>query len=274
MRALLLFITISTLFVAPLDAAKKPEAGTRGFKKVADALNDYLSSLGPEEQWDAWVAQYGPVYGNYCGPAHGDATFEQPCLSQLDCLCKEHDFGYSLRRYREADEIFAQQVFNAPIAQGKKNADYEDFIKVMAATLFAGRISGQNLYNDIMASYGEYQKNPEQAKKSLVQLIDETEVFKQKIEDIRKERQKYEDAQAKMPLVAQRTMAVAVQPFSIFLGVIGLNFEWRAEKWVSLRSGISLLGSGLVSDTYLKYGNNKEFSVFASFGPKFYVAGE
>lgn len=272
--------TAPTIIVSPASStseepSSKTKAGKRGIKKVADALNEYLSKLGPEEEWNAVIAEYGPVYGNYCGAGHGDPNFEQPCLSQLDCLCKEHDFGYSLRRYREADEVFVQQVFAAPMMGGKKNAEYEDFIRVMAATLFAGRVSGANLYDQVMDAYGDYEKNPAQARESLDKLINENEVFKKKIADIREERKKFEDIQAKLPMPkSSRDMSVAVQPFSAFLGVVALNFEKKLETWVSLRTGLSFLGSGLASRTYLDYGNSWEFSAFASVGPKLFIAGQ
>ena len=37
-----------------------------------------------------------PVYGNYCGPGHGDTTWRTPPIDAVDLVCREHDRCYSL----------------------------------------------------------------------------------------------------------------------------------------------------------------------------------
>lgn len=40
-----------------------------------------------------------PIYGNYCGPGHGDATGCQPAKDQVDATCCRHDVCYDQRGY-------------------------------------------------------------------------------------------------------------------------------------------------------------------------------
>lgn len=37
-----------------------------------------------------------PVYGNYCGPGHGDPTENTPPIDAVDAVCREHDRCYHL----------------------------------------------------------------------------------------------------------------------------------------------------------------------------------
>jgi hypothetical protein len=37
-----------------------------------------------------------PVYGNYCGVGHGDATYKTPPIDAVDLVCQEHDRCYRL----------------------------------------------------------------------------------------------------------------------------------------------------------------------------------
>ncbi len=36
-----------------------------------------------------------PVYGNYCGPGHGDPTGNTPPIDAVDAVCREHDLCYA-----------------------------------------------------------------------------------------------------------------------------------------------------------------------------------
>lgn len=40
-----------------------------------------------------------PVYGNYCGPGHGDPTGNTPPIDAVDAVCREHDLCYGLSGY-------------------------------------------------------------------------------------------------------------------------------------------------------------------------------
>jgi hypothetical protein len=40
-----------------------------------------------------------PVYGNYCGPGHGDPTYTTPPLDAVDAVCQAHDRCYDTRGY-------------------------------------------------------------------------------------------------------------------------------------------------------------------------------
>lgn len=40
-----------------------------------------------------------PIYGNYCGPGHGDPTGETPPINDVDACCRIHDMCYSERGY-------------------------------------------------------------------------------------------------------------------------------------------------------------------------------
>ena len=37
-----------------------------------------------------------PVYGNYCGPGHGDPTEQTPPIDAVDAVCREHNRCYRL----------------------------------------------------------------------------------------------------------------------------------------------------------------------------------
>jgi len=40
-----------------------------------------------------------PVYGNYCGPGHGDPTYTTPPVDAVDAVCQAHDRCYDTRGY-------------------------------------------------------------------------------------------------------------------------------------------------------------------------------
>jgi hypothetical protein len=37
---------------------------------------------------------YIPMYGNYCGPGYGDATYTTKPTDELDNICMQHDLCY------------------------------------------------------------------------------------------------------------------------------------------------------------------------------------
>jgi len=40
-----------------------------------------------------------PIYGNYCGPGHGDKTGCSPAIDRVDASCCKHDVCYDQRGY-------------------------------------------------------------------------------------------------------------------------------------------------------------------------------
>lgn len=260
----LLFISCAASAQKKLDS-KSP---------VAQAIDEFLKDLPPEDAWGSWVVDHGPVYGNYCGAGHGDASYEEPCLSRLDCICKAHDFGYSLRRYLEADRIFVKEILEKPLVAPNANPDYETFLQLMTATLFAGKLAGQDLVKKIKDANATWETDPKKATQSLDSLIDQNAVFKKKIEEINQERLKYEEEAQRSPEIIERHLAIATQPLSLFAGLVSLGFEWKMFKQASLRLGVGFLGAGLITDTYLGYGNNNNLSAFGSTSVKIHYLGE
>jgi len=39
------------------------------------------------------------LHGNYCGVGHGDATYTQPAVDEVDQVCKTHDKCYDDKGY-------------------------------------------------------------------------------------------------------------------------------------------------------------------------------
>jgi hypothetical protein len=40
-----------------------------------------------------------PIYGNYCGPGHGDPTYTTPPVDAVDAVCRAHDRCYDTGGY-------------------------------------------------------------------------------------------------------------------------------------------------------------------------------
>ena len=40
-----------------------------------------------------------PIYGNYCGPGHGDPTGRTPPIDAVDAACRAHDLCYGSTNY-------------------------------------------------------------------------------------------------------------------------------------------------------------------------------
>ncbi|MDA0712435.1 MAG: hypothetical protein O2897_00400 [bacterium] len=241
---------------------------------LLNTINEFMISLMPEEEWKELVEEFGPIKGNYCGVDEIDKTFMTHCLSQLDCLCKEHSFGYSLKKSRSASRKFAEEIFSVPFKDFKNNRDYEKFLQSMVTILFAGKLIGENQYDLILAAHHLYKKSPRKARLVLDDLIDENQVFINKIEEIKDEKRKFEEEQGRLLARSAKNMSVGVQPFNMVFGLISFNYEYLITDWMSLRSRLSFFGSGLIAQTYLGFANAVDFSIFFGVGAKSYVLGE
>ena len=67
-----------------------------------------------------------PFYGNYCGPGHGDPTYETPPVDAVDLACREHNRCYALlggfdsRCDRRFVELLPTAIAETPSQEGKK----------------------------------------------------------------------------------------------------------------------------------------------------------
>ncbi len=112
---------------------------------TAEAIFSYRNNfhaLNTVEQHDMFldrhriVPQIGipdiPVYGNYCGPGHGDSTFQKPPVDAVDAVCKRHDWCYSEnglgRHHCTCERKLLSEMFTA-ISSTK--------------TSFAGKVAGR-----------------------------------------------------------------------------------------------------------------------------------
>jgi hypothetical protein len=66
-----------------------------------------------------------PIYGNYCGPGHGDSTYQTPPVDAVDAVCMAHDACYDRLGYfncacdRALIGNMPAAVANTPCATGK-----------------------------------------------------------------------------------------------------------------------------------------------------------
>jgi len=246
-----------------------------GNTAVADEIEKSLENLPQEDAWSKYIIEHGPTYGNYCGAGKGDPFYEEPCLSRLDCICKAHDFGYSLRKYLEADKEMVEQIMQHPLVVGEENPDYEPFIQLMALTFFAGKLAGKNMFDTLTGAYQDFSKKPKKSLDKLKSQIDHSEVFKQKMVQIAKERNKFETGlKVSTTPSADRTMSLSVKPLGFLLGILALDYEAKLSDAFSLRLGGSVLGAGLAADTNLNYLNNRSSSFALSIGGKIYYYGK
>ena len=58
-----------------------------GAQEIASAARDITPQLSL------------PIYGNYCGPGHGDPTGATPPIDAVDAACRAHDRCYASRGY-------------------------------------------------------------------------------------------------------------------------------------------------------------------------------
>lgn len=240
---------------------------------LLNTINEFMGNLMPEDEWKELVEEFGPVKGNYCGNDEFDKTFNASCLSQLDCLCKEHSFGYALKKNSSANRKLAEEIFSIPFKDFKNSSDYEKYLRSMVAILFAGKLIGENQYDLILSAHHLYKKNPTKARLVLSDLIDENQVFINKIEEIKEEKRKFEEEQGRLMARSLKTMSAGIQPFNMIFGLISLNYEYLLNDWLSLRGRLSFYGSGLIAQTYLGFANAVDLSVFLGVGLKSYVLG-
>lgn len=242
---------------------------------VAKEIENYLSQLPAEDAWNRWLIENGPTYGNYCGAAHGDPFYEEPCLSRLDCICKAHDFGYSLRKYLDADREMVEQILQHPLEGGEDNPDFEPFLQLAALTFFAGKVAGKNLVETIQGAWDEFGKNPDEAVGDLRAEVDHNEVFRRKMEEIQKERQAFETGLKKRTTPSkQRTMALGIEPLELFRGVLGIDYEVKAQEILSMRFSLTFAGNGLLSDSDLNFINDRRTVTSIAMGGKIYAYGK
>ena len=252
-----------------------PVEAVVGDQTVAKEIEGYLSQLPAEDAWNRWLIQNGPTYGNYCGAGYGDPFYEEPCLSRLDCICKAHDFGYSLRKYLDADQEMVEQILQHPLEGGEDNPDFEPFLQLAALTFFAGKVAGKNLSDTIQGAWVEFGKNPDEAVADLRTEVDHNEVFRRKMEEIAKERQAFETGLKKRTTLGlARTMAFGIEPLELFRGVLGINFEMKAQNLLAMRFGLTFAGNGLLSDSDLNFINDRRTVMSLSIGGKIYVYGK
>lgn len=66
-----------------------------------------------------------PIYGNYCGPGHGDPTGQTPPIDAVDAACRSHDQCYDQRGYfncgcdRNLIASLPAAIAATPTTQGK-----------------------------------------------------------------------------------------------------------------------------------------------------------
>ena len=248
--------------------------GKARIKNMENNINAYLEGLPSEDEWDSVLADFGPIKGNYCSTEKQDDAYRTPCHSQLDCICKEHAFGYSLRKYSQANRQLLEKVFGVPFTEKQKSAAYDTFLRKMALVWFAGKISGENLSEAILAAHALYKNNPKEAQANLEKLVVVNEILNDKIESIKEEKNKFVESRGKVLEEKAKIMAAAIQPLALFSGIFALGYEWKFTDRASLHSRLSFLASSLITETYLGFRNKKDFSIFAGIGSKLYVLGE
>jgi hypothetical protein len=243
---------------------------------VRDAAEEFIHSVPPYATIESWIKENGPVYGNYCGVKQGDASFEALCLGRLDCVCKALDFSTSLKRHLAPEAALLENILGKGALTADRRPEYQSFMKSISLKLLAAQIEGVNINESVKAAVALYPKNPKTASADLDKLIDENAIIRMKIEQINVERIKFEEArfEADQPSeVSTKTHSVTTQPFNIIAGLFSLNYEQLLGKQFTFRGGVNFFGAGLITDTYLGYGQ-KDFSVFMSLGLKSFVWGQ
>ncbi len=246
-------------------------------KSVEQATEDFLKTVPSDETIEGWIKINGPVYGNYCGVKQSEATYDSPCLSRLDCVCKAQAFGKALKTALATDMPAIESILGKETLVQDPRIDYQIFLQKISIKLFAAKLKGLDITQDVKAAHLGFLKQRDKAMKAFNNVIDENEVVREKIETINVERIRFEElrVEANPDLdFGPKIRSVSTQPFNIIAGLFSLSYEQAVSGLVSLRVGVSFLGTGLITDTYLGYGNNKDFSAFASFGVKTFVTGQ
>ena len=80
----------SFVFAAPIpgkkEATQKPSYSQMFWELVKELPEIILKEEIPV-----------PVYGNYCGPNHGDPSYEDAPIDEVDAVCMRHDMCYDNR---------------------------------------------------------------------------------------------------------------------------------------------------------------------------------
>lgn len=247
-------------------------------KTDLDVVNEFLSEIPSDASWSEWLAENGPIYGNYCDLATGTRNFDTQCLNRLDCICKARDFGMTLMKHREADLEFVKKSLGDGVNLRKEDKNEKILLQLMTIKLFAASVVGVNISEGMKIAYNRYGKDRQSGLAMLREIIDENEVFRKKIEEVNIERLRFEDQKIESESgqdYKTKSMAISVQPFNLIFGLFLLNYETRISPILSLRLGASVYATGLITDTYLGYGNNnKDFSTFFAVGLKCFFTGE
>jgi hypothetical protein len=98
---------------APATGAPRPVAGVPipELSGLLSGLTERPSSL--------------PFYGDYCGPGHGDPTYQTPPVDGVDLACREHNRCYALlgdfdgRCDRRFVELLPTAIAETPSQEGK-----------------------------------------------------------------------------------------------------------------------------------------------------------
>ena len=79
----------SFAFINPLQQKKD---GEFDWKQAVFQVANFVAKVAPVVIREAGVAI--PVYGNYCGPHHGDPAYAEEPIDAVDGACKKHDRCY------------------------------------------------------------------------------------------------------------------------------------------------------------------------------------
>jgi hypothetical protein len=93
-RPILALVVLSMFSLSSLAASTSKgevETPNQWMTDVADWFR-YLAKEIPKLVIEQKISV--PVYGNYCGPNHGDPTFRQEPIDSVDAVCKRHDRCY------------------------------------------------------------------------------------------------------------------------------------------------------------------------------------
>lgn len=246
-------------------------------KSVEQATNEFLASLPSDETLALWVRENGPVYGNYCGVERSDESFESPCLGRLDCVCKAKAFGGSLRRALAIDIALVERTLGQDAILKDQKPAYQTFLQRVSIKAFAAKLVSVDVNAQIKTAHNLFAKQPDRALNNLNKIIDENQIVRERIEGINVERIRFEEMRIEAQQIsdwAPKVRCVSLQPLNILEGLFSINYEQAMRGIFSFRIGLSFLGAGLITDTYLGYGNNKDFSAFLGLGLKIFVIGQ
>lgn len=108
----------------PKGGARRPERGDAN--RAGDAPRPLAGIPIPELSGVTERPSSLPFYGNYCGPGHGDPTYQTPPVDAVDLACREHNRCYALlggfdkRCDRRFVELLPTAIAETPSEEGKK----------------------------------------------------------------------------------------------------------------------------------------------------------